>query len=71
MGEGGVDTADVQDRTLSSCSEEPVGGWGCPRELTVRQRRQCFSTVALAWLSKVGFLFSKPMKHICLLSFLY
>lgn len=33
VGEGGVETAEVQDRTLSSCSEEPVGGWGCPREL--------------------------------------
>lgn len=33
MGEGGVETAEVQDRTLSSCSEELVGVWGYPREL--------------------------------------
>lgn len=33
VGEGGVETAEVQDRTLSSCSEELVGGWGYPREL--------------------------------------
>ena len=28
VGRGGVETADVRYRTLSSCSEEPVGSGG-------------------------------------------
>lgn len=31
MGRGGVETADVQYRALSSCSEEPMGSRGAHR----------------------------------------
>ena len=44
-------------------------GLGVPTRGRGQAENTVQGIVALVWLSKVGFLFSKPVKHICLLSF--